>query len=377
MMVRVVVDADALVYACGFAVERTRYDVSVLRPDGTTVETVKDSRDEVEAWLSDESEDSVRQIDRVVDAEPLANALHLVNRTLTATDQYLTDQGVDFDRMELYITGKGNFREGLATIKGYKANRDPTHRPYHYKSIRRYLKNRWGATEVQGYEADDAVAMIAYECDFDPARLIIAAVDKDLLTIPGRHYHLKKKTMTIVTPGEALAYFYRQLITGDPTDNIGGCWKAGERAAACIQPGDDERLMYKYALDLYTASLEKTGCPYGNLGAESALLENARLLHLRRYVGDVWAPPAQRRMWSGALSSSAGSVPGLTGLESSMDTSPVRSASQCLSRDIVRSAAGSKSSEPPCTPPTSSSVRGPSKRKASSRPKIASGSAPS
>lgn len=294
-MTRVVVDADYLVYACGFAVEKTRYDVSVTRPDGTTDEALFLARDEAEAWLSSEPPGSEKQLDKLIEAEPLANALFLAGRTLASVDSALTEHGIEFDRLELFLTGKGNFREALATIKGYKANRDPTHRPVHYKSIRRYLRNRWGATVVDGYEADDAVAMAAHEDGYDPERVIIVTCDKDLLTVPGLQYNYQKKTFITVTGRDALVAFYRQLVTGDATDNIGGAFRAGSTAAEkFIRPTMFEPEMYKTALDLYQRGKEYKGCPYAHLSAEDALLENARLLHLKRHVNDVWEPPGSR-----------------------------------------------------------------------------------
>lgn len=353
---RVVVDADYLVYACGYAVERNRFDVSVQRPDGTTDEACLNTRDEAMAWLSDEPEGSVKQLDVLVDAEPLANALFLVNRTLTSVDQNLTQAGIEFDRLELYITGKGNFRDRIATIKGYKANRDPSRKPVHYRSIRRYLRNRYGAVEVNGYEADDAVAMIAAEEHFDPARLVIVSVDKDLLTIPGRHYNFKSKKFSIVTPDAALVNFYRQMVTGDTVDNIGGVYKSGPKAALAITAEMTEQGMYNKVLDLFIASMEKKGCPYGNMSAEAALLENARLLHLRRYPEEEWVPPSDRS--STGPSSSAGSGTGWTEKKSPTGTSPEPSLS--LSRSPVAAviAALGPSSGTPSTPQTSSSASG-------------------
>ena len=290
-MTRVVVDADYLVYSCGFAVEKTWYDVSVQRPDGSTEQSMYRTRDEAEAWLSYESADSVKQLDKIVEAEPLANALFLVGRTLGGIDSALTERGIEFDALELFLTGKGNFREALATIKGYKANRDPGHRPVHYKSIRRYLVNRWGATVVDGIEADDACAMAAYEARFT-ADLVIVTCDKDLLTVPGFQYNFQKKQFRTVTPDEASLNFYRQLITGDPTDNIGGAFRGGAKLAEkIIVPGQTEHDRYMAALVAYEKGREYKGCPYAHLSAKDALLENARLLHLKRHDGDVWMPP--------------------------------------------------------------------------------------
>ncbi len=294
---RVVVDADYLVYSCGFAVEKVWYDVSVYRPDGTTEQAMFRTKDEVAAWTSFESLDSETQIDNIVEAEPLANALFLVGRTLGGIDSALTERGIEFDSLELFLTGKGNFRESLATIKGYKANRDPGHRPVHYKSIRRYLMNRWGATVVDGIEADDAVAMAACEKGYDPNRICIVTCDKDLLTVPGLQYNFQKRKFVTVSPDEASLNFYRQLIVGDPVDNIGGAFKSGKKLAeAVIVPDQSDHDRYMAALVAYHKGKEYKGCPYANLSAEAALLENARLLHLKRFAGDVWEPPITVRV---------------------------------------------------------------------------------
>ncbi len=293
-MTRIVVDADYIVYAAGFAVETAKYDVASLRPDGSEASAILESRDEAEAWALEEPEGSEVVRDKLVEAEPLANALHLVNKTLHGIETALTKQGVEFGRLELFITGSGNFRDSLATIKGYKANRDPTHKPVHYKALRAFLQERWGAQKVEGIEADDAVAMAAHEAGYDPEKCIIVSVDKDLLTVPGGHYNFKTKVYRVVSPQEALWNFYVQLIKGDPTDNIGGAFKSGDKAAKVLPIDSSEEAMYRYALDLYKKGLGVNGCPYGNMAAEDALLENARLLHLKRHKADVWMPPGQR-----------------------------------------------------------------------------------
>ena len=289
------VDADYLVYSCGFAAEKTMYDVSVERPDGTIGETIVRYMDEVKAFLSDEPMAETAVVEPLVHAEPLQNALFLVSRVLTGVDSRLTELGVDFDELELYLTGKGNFRDSLATIKGYKANRIDSRKPVHYKSIRRYLTNRWGAKVVDGYEADDAVAMLAAQYDYDPSRLIIVSLDKDLRTVPGGHYHFKRRTLEVLTHEDALVNFYRQLLTGDTVDNIGGCFKCGEKKAAkLVHHGMTEQEMYEACLNEFKASVERKGCPYAGMDPASALLENARLLHMLRKPNDVWLPPAER-----------------------------------------------------------------------------------
>lgn len=290
-MTRVIVDADYLVYSAGFAAQTTRYDVTVERQGGAAEERVLGSMDEVRAFLLDE-EEGTYQVNPVVDPEPLQNALHLVNRTLYGIDSHLAGLGIEFDKMELYITGSNNFRDQLATIKPYKGNRDPAHKPYYYKSIRRHLMNRWGAIKVDGYEADDALSMIAHEEGYDPERVVLVSIDKDLRTVPGRHYNFKKKILEDVSHEEALVNFYRQLVTGDATDNIGGAYKAGPKLAEkIIVLGNSEHDHYMAALAAYANGKEKPGCPYQNLSPRDALVENARLLHLKRYPGERWQPP--------------------------------------------------------------------------------------
>lgn len=289
-MSRVIVDADYLVYAAGHAVQKVRYDVTVERPSGETQETICWSMDEARAWLLDEPEGTKSQIDRVVEAEPLGHAIFLTNRILDGVDTFLAQKGVEFNRMELFLTGIGNFRDRIATIKEYKGNRDPDAKPFHYKSLRRYLQNKWGAKVVDGYEADDQLAMIA-TADRD---VVMVSVDKDLLTVPGRHYHFQKKLLFDQSPEEARASFYRQLITGDPVDNIGGAFRAGAKMAAEFGTHLTEEEMYDRALEIYKWSKDLKGCPYAHLSAEDALLENARLLHLLRRPDDVWLPPRDR-----------------------------------------------------------------------------------
>ncbi len=288
-MARVVVDADYLVYAAGFAAERRVYDVSGTHAGREYEAGPFDSKDVAEAWCLDMDSCVIIPI---AEAEPLPNALHLLNKMLAGVEKAMTAAGIEFDRLELFITGKGNFRDTLATIRGYKANREASHKPVHYDELRKFLKNRWGATEVNGYEADDAVAMAAHA---DPTGTIVVSVDKDLLTVPGQHYNFKTKKFLTVTPRDALVNFYRQLIAGDVTDNVAGAYKAGKKAAqANISPTMDEPAMYRVTLELYKRGLGITGCPYGNMAAEDALLENARLLHMKRHPGDVWEPPGRR-----------------------------------------------------------------------------------
>ncbi len=299
-MARIIVDADVYAYSCGGATQKTLYDwVAVM--GGDVIEAgIAENKTDVEAARSSLPEGAEMHVTESVDAEPLEHALALCKRSLLGVEQAMDEAGVEFDKLELYLTGKGNFRESIATIKGYKANRKDNVRPVHYKGIRRYMRERWGAQVVRGWEADDALAMAAHAHGYDSDAVVLVSQDKDLRTIPGRHYNPRKKAWSIVTKQEALLNFYRQVITGDAVDNIGGCHKAGPKAAdqlLSVLFDQDEETIATAILGLYEGSRAFKGCPYAD--AAEAMLENCRLLHMARspeetVPGGYWNFPWER-----------------------------------------------------------------------------------
>ena len=173
-----------------------------------------------------------------------------------------------------YLTGSGNFRNDLATIKVYKGQRPP--KPEHLPATRDQLVERWGAEIVEGQEADDAIGIKATDLKGD---CVIASVDKDLLMIPGTHYNFVKQEWTKVDQEQGDYFFYKQLLTGDQVDNIQGVPGIGpKKAEKAYQGCTTVQEMYQKALEMYN-------------GDADALLENARLLWLRRYEGEMWEPP--------------------------------------------------------------------------------------
>lgn len=127
-----------------------------------------------------------------------------------------------------------NFRYSIAKTEGkngfgYKAGRGE--KPKYIKSALQYLKEIHGARETDFGEADDAIA-IAHD-----TKSILVSIDKDLLMIPGVHYNWAHDKLFYVPEGiggsftigknikpYGLLCFYTQLLCGDPTDNIPGCF---------------------------------------------------------------------------------------------------------------------------------------------------------
>lgn len=130
---------------------------------------------------------------------------------------------------EGFLTGKGNFRDEIATIRPYKGNRVRADRPFWYQAVYLYLVNERNCTVIEGSEADDAIASLAGEGS------IICSKDKDLLQVPGWHYTWsvfgqEEKTPFFITEVEGLRNFYKQLLTGDSTDNILGLYGVGTKS---------------------------------------------------------------------------------------------------------------------------------------------------
>ena len=76
-------------------------------------------------------------------------------------------------------------------------------------------------------------------------------------------------------------FFYTQILTGDSADNIKGIRRVGPVKAGKILEGlTTEQELYEACVKAYDGDTER-------------VLENARLLWLRRYEGELWNAPVQ------------------------------------------------------------------------------------
>jgi 5'-3' exonuclease len=143
---------------------------------------------------------------------------------------------------------------------------------------------------VEGIEADDAVGIAQYQNRFVIGGhlgkslgidTVICSRDKDLHMIPGWHYTWsagaqKEKPLWWQDETEALRCFYRQLLTGDSTDNIPGLYGVGPSSSCvkCISTLDNE-------LDMFRTCYEEYEKRFGSY-AEQFIKENADLLWILR-----------------------------------------------------------------------------------------------
>ena len=159
----------------------------------------------------------------------------------------------------LYLTGKGNYREGVA-LEGhpYKGHRISA-KPIYHNLLRTHMIEELGGIVCDGCEADDLLARGAYEHGHG-----IATIDKDLNMVEGWHYNWNKGRVYMVSDSEGMRFFYRQLLTGDGADNIPGLYKmVGMKAMPKIMlPLNDmenELDMYDYVKSVYMTGYERVG----------------------------------------------------------------------------------------------------------------------
>jgi len=182
----------------------------------------------------------------------------------------------DVEDYQVFLTGKGNFRHEIAVTHEYKGNRKDVEKPQHLAAIRKHMINNWEAIVSKNEEADDLIGIAATEGGEES---IVVSIDKDMLQIPCRHYNPNKKKFTVVSEFDGLKFFYTQILTGDNADNIKGLYGVGPKKAEKILAD------CKTEAEMYEECLHQYG------GEEDRVIENARLLWLRRKPEQLWEPP--------------------------------------------------------------------------------------
>lgn len=265
----VLIDADSLVYAIGFASETYTYVVGSF------------SFGAKKAALRHAEETSfpLEDIKKEVTVDPLPIVLSTV---ATSLEEILFNTGCTY--YDLYLTEGKTFRDTL--VDYYKANRDPNNKPFYYTEIREYLKTEWGAEFGDNVEADDLCGI------YQDTSSIISSIDKDLDTIPGWHYNPNKKIEYYLSEVDALRNLYGQMLTGDAADNIPGLFKITKCKcrAKYLEPllsMDTEEDMYKYIQSIYLKCAETKGIDK-DFNIKEKLEEIKTLLTILQEPLDVW-----------------------------------------------------------------------------------------
>ena len=266
------IDADGIIYRCGFAVEKTKYLVTDSAGNNPAL---FDNKKDASAAAKVEGEPEAIIWSRK-ELEPLENALHLVKTVLDNLPEHTT--------RTLWLTpAVGNFRERIATVAKYKGNRDNTARPTYYKEITEYLIKHHDARYTVGQEADDAIGIEATA--LGPTMCTVVSFDKDLYQIPGNHFNWVTKEFRTVSRKEGAKFFYEQALSGDPTDNIPGLEGVGTKNAQKILANAES------PADAWGRVLAAYQAQYGDFLGRARAIETARLVYVRRQSEEIWNPP--------------------------------------------------------------------------------------
>lgn len=151
-------------------------------------------------------------------------------------------------------------------IRPYKEGRGIVKPDWYYKTfylINHRLRTKYGFTNIEFVEADDAVTMAAeyYTKHYSGGTdVTLAHCDKDLKQFPGTHYDYKKNESFLITPEEASFNFWKQMIMGDSTDTVEGIPGMGEVKASKFLEGTKPESYKENVLTLYQSQFgERAG----------------------------------------------------------------------------------------------------------------------
>lgn len=137
---------------------------------------------------------------------------------------------LDADRVLIALTDKHNFRKDV--LPSYKEDRAYKRKPLLLPILREYMLEEHGAVIKPGLEGDDLLGIWATHPTLVQGEKIVYSLDKDLRTIPCTLY--QGGELSTVTEEEADRWHLIQSVSGDATDNYGGCPGIGSTKAAEI-----------------------------------------------------------------------------------------------------------------------------------------------
>lgn len=226
-------------------------------------------------------------IERDSEGNPAPSPLSHSLANLKTTVSNILDRFPAREWEKLYLTAtKGGYRYKAATMRPYKGSRKAK-RPEHYDAMRKYLVEYWGAEVVdedlpedERREADDACGSLQWQ-HADKSTCLVA-IDKDLLQLPGWHYHPVKDEFHMRTLNQADLWFWKQMMTGDTVDNIPGLKGVGEKSAEKVIEGCARKRnrVRKAVEDMYRKEFSGKW--------KEAMDEMATLLFIQREPGKTW-----------------------------------------------------------------------------------------
>lgn len=209
------------------------------------------------------------------ETESLQTAIRTTDSVLVDALLFCDYEDRFYDKWKLFLTGKDNFRYDIAKTAVYKGNRTGP-KPKHLQGVRKHMVDEWGAVICDGQEADDAIAI---EATKNKDRSVIISLDKDFKQIAGHLFLFVKKQHLFFSEEQAIRFFYMQILMGDKADNIMGIDGIGiVKSEKMLIDCANEVEMFNVCVEAYDGNVDR-------------VIENARLLWLRREEGQIWNPP--------------------------------------------------------------------------------------
>ena len=124
----------------------------------------------------------------------------------------------------------------LDVLPTYKGNRKGTRRPLLRRHLWDWVQQAFPERTFMrpGLEGDDVGGILLTHPKIIPGDRILVSIDKDMKTLPGRHYNQGKELFFDINEEEADWWHMHQTITGDTTDGYAGCPGCGPTVATAL-----------------------------------------------------------------------------------------------------------------------------------------------
>lgn len=199
---KLLIDADILLYRCGFAAQSDNDD------------------------------------------PPIEHSLGNIKKAVIGIEEKMSEYfTVEGKTLFLSPDGKQNFRYSVAKTQPYKGNRTQP-KPKHFAEMKEYIQKKYNHVMAVDEEADDAIGKASSRLR---DKCVIISADKDLRMLPGWHWEMneyeypfyateyghlalqKRKGKRLQLVGTGYMWFYAQMLLGDKVDNIQGVKGCGDK----------------------------------------------------------------------------------------------------------------------------------------------------
>lgn len=155
--------------------------------------------------------------------------------------------GYVFDDTIVFIGNHGNFRKVI--FPEYKANRKKSKYPDILQDLKLKVAEEYNGIISVGFESDDSIASTwnMFKDMYGRNHVVIASIDKDIRQLPCLFYdyyfhkdeekNAERKRLYDISEEEGDRNFWKQMLTGDSTDNVSGVKGIGDKRADKVLDG--------------------------------------------------------------------------------------------------------------------------------------------